>query len=128
MNRTWIGIAGAAALLAGTPAAVAAPAGGINGSWVSVDHDGSNQTLQIMGSGAFRSVQLYDDVATLACDGGPAYAQGAGPLDGDTLLAFVTVVCRPGGNVVRGRIAIEFVYDDASETLTDFSGVVWSRG
>ena len=129
MKRTWIGttVALAATLLASAPAAVAAQSGGINGSWVSVDFDGSNQTLEINGSGAYRSMQLFDDEATQACDGGPAWAQGAGRLDGDTLLAFATVICRPGGNVVRGQIPLGFTYDAGTDTITDDAGIVWYR-
>lgn len=114
-------------LLEGAPAAVAAPEAGINGSWVSVDLDGSNQTLSIHGSGDHRSMTLYDDLASNACDGDPARGQGSGTLDGDVLFVRATITCQPGGSLVHGHVELAFAYDSETDTIVDFSGVVWER-
>jgi hypothetical protein len=37
-------------------------------------------------------------------------------------------VCLPGGNPLRAeRLHVSFEYDVATDTLTDFAGVVWER-
>jgi hypothetical protein len=38
-----------------------------------------------------------------------------------------TLVCLPGGNVFRSRLAIGFGYDAGTDTLTDSFGIVWHR-
>ena len=97
------------------------------GAWTSVDTDGSNQTLSIRGGGSDNfAVALFDDAAT-ACGGAPAQAVGSATADGDDLLMRGTITCLPGGNFVRGRLLLEFHYDEGTDTLIDFSGVVWER-
>jgi len=98
------------------------------GTWESVDNDGSNQSLAINGGGSGHfAISLYDDAATVACGGAPALVSGSGTADGNDLNMTAAITCLPGGNFVRGRIAISFEYDPSSDTLTDFSGVVWER-
>ncbi|HET7821415.1 MAG TPA: hypothetical protein VFL10_07800 [Ornithinibacter sp.] len=108
------------------PAGAAAEASPFAGTWTSIDTDGSNQTMKISGStkGAL-GVRYFDDVATV-CGGDPARFAGTGRVDGDVLVADVLLVCIPGGNVF-GHITIEATYDASTDTLSDPSGVVWTR-
>jgi hypothetical protein len=121
----WLGglaILGAAL----APAGAAAETSPFAGTWTSTDTDGSNQTVSI--SGAARGalgVRYYDDLATV-CGGDPARFSGPGRVDGDVLVADVLLVCIPGGNVF-GHITIEYAYDADTDTLSDPSGVVWTR-
>lgn len=48
-------------------------------------------------------------------------------VDGDSILMRGTLTCQPGGNPLHGRISVVYVYDSATDTLTDDSGVTWSR-
>ncbi len=110
----------------GASPAVAAQ-GDLTGTWTSVDTDGSDQTLTITGTGKrVYAVALFDEAATL-CDGDPAQAHGPGFVDSDHLLVRAAAVCLPGGNHLRGVIHLGFTYDEGTDTLTDDSGVVWSR-
>jgi len=105
-----------------------ATSGALAGSWTSVDTDGSNQTLDIMGTGnPTYSMIYFDDSATSACDGNPARVSGPGFMDGNELLQVGPIVCLPGGNVFRTRISISYVYDPGTDTLTDAFGIVWHR-
>jgi hypothetical protein len=99
------------------------------GSWISIDTDGSHQTLDIRGSGqsGHYAVVLFDDSATVGCHGSPARFQGAGLAEGNSLLVTGTLTCLPGGNPVKGRISIRFVYHPGTDTLSDESGVTWYR-
>jgi hypothetical protein len=99
------------------------------GSWTSIDIDGSHQTLDIQGSGqsGHHAMVLFDDSATTACQGSPARVQGSGLVDGDSLLMTGTLTCMPGGNPVRGRTSVRFVYNPGTDTLSDDSGVTWYR-
>jgi hypothetical protein len=121
-----------AAILLGAQALVAQPASAaaevpFNGSWASVDTDGSNQTLTVRGAGAYtRAVYLYDDAATV-CGGAPARVPGSGVIDGDVLFLRAVVVCTPGGNQFREHVVVGFIYDAGSDTLVDSSGVTWYR-
>jgi hypothetical protein len=108
--------------------AQAANQGPFLGTWTSVDTDGSDQWLRINGGGSDHyAMYLYDESATVACGGAPARVTGSGTADGDDLLMRGALTCAPGGNVVRGRLALDFHFDSATDTLTDFSGVVWHR-
>ena len=108
--------------------AVAAQDGVFRGTWTSTDHDGSSQELTIRGSGqGGYAMFLFDDSATGACGGAPAYFVGTGVADGDTLVMYGTLTCLPGGNVIRSRISIEFGYSPALDTLIDETGVTWHR-
>jgi hypothetical protein len=122
-------VALAAVLSAGiTGQPASATSGDVAGTWTSIDHDGSNQTLDVMGSGNnVYAISLFDDSATSACDGAPAKLVGTGVLDGEELSMRGTVVCLPGGNQFRFRIDFGFEYDAQADTLTDVTGVVWHR-
>ena len=115
----------ASAVLAPSASAASGP---LAGTWTSVDIDGSNQTLDIMGSGRHAYSMIYfDDSATQACDGNPAMVSGRGFVDGDHLLQVGPIVCLPGGNVFSSRITISYDYDTGTDTLIDEIGVVWHR-
>ena len=130
MRRTLLAIVCAvlsAAFLLGTPAPATARTGALSGTWTSIDNDGSSQELVIRGSGqGTYAMFLVDDSATNACDGNPAMFVGTSVPD-NTLVMVGSLACLPGGNVVRSRIAIEFVYSPGADTLTDETGVVWHR-
>jgi hypothetical protein len=114
--------------------AVVAPAGpafakqgSLAGYWYSIDTDGSNQVLSLVGSGrSTYSVLLSDDAATV-CVGDPAIYVGPGAVEGATMTTDGAVVCLPGGNPLHFRVSLTFTYDSGSNTLTDNSGVVWHR-
>lgn len=115
----------ASAVLAPTASAASGP---LSGTWTSVDTDGSNQTLDIRGSGVHvYSMSYIDDAATSACSGDPAQIIGPGHPDGDSLTMVGSLTCLPGGNFIRSRIVIGFVYDGSADTLTDDFGIVWHR-
>ena len=118
-------LASASAVLAPPASAASGP---LAGTWTSVDIDGSNQTLDIMGSGRHAYSMIYfDESATQVCDGNPGMLSGPGFLDGDQLLQVGPIVCLPGGNVFRSRVAISYDYDTGTDTLTDEFGIVWHR-
>ena len=119
------GLTIASAVLAPTASAARGP---LAGTWTSVDTDGSNQTLDIAGSGAHVYSMFYaDDAATGACGGNPAQVTGPGYPDGDSLTMVGALTCKPGGNIFRSRIVIGYTYDGAADTLTDDFGIVWHR-
>jgi hypothetical protein len=123
---TGVILASASAVLA--PAAASAATGPLAGTWTSIDTDGSNQTLDITGSGRHAYSMVYlDESATSACGGNPAQLSGSGFVDGSDLLMVATLVCLPGGNDFRTRLTITFVYDTGTDTLTDAFGIVWHR-
>ena len=125
----------AAALLAvtslvglGAAPATAAQGGDYAGTWTSVDTDQSNQVLRVIGSGrGAYGVRLYDDAGTV-CGGSPVLFNGSGHLVEGDLVVRGSLACLPGGNVLRGAIEIWFSYDEATGTLVDGAGVVWTRG
>jgi hypothetical protein len=105
-----------------------AASGPLAGTWVSVDSDGSNQTLTIRGSGRrVYAMTYFDESATQACDGNPARISGPGFVDGDHIVHVGPVVCLPGGNVLESRFAVSYDYHAGTETLTDDFGIVWHR-
>ena len=105
-----------------------AASGGLADTWISVDRDGSTQTLTITGSGGKAYAMVYvDESATGACNGAPARIVGPGVVDGNDIVMEATLVCLPGGNPFRSRLAIGFSYDAGSDTLTDSFGIVWHR-
>ena len=107
----------------------AATSGDLAGTWASVDLDGSNQTLQIKGAGdPVYSMLLRDDFTSGVCGGPPAQLVGHAAVDGNVLFMSGTLVCLPGGNPLGSeRLFVSFEYDAATDTLTDFAGVVWER-
>ena len=113
------------AVLAPTASAAGGP---LAGTWTSIDTDGSSQTLDIRGSGAHvYSMTYVDDVATSACGGDPAQITGPGHPEGDSVTMVGALTCLPGGNFIRSRIVLGFVYDGSADTLTDDFGIVWHR-
>jgi hypothetical protein len=112
-----------AQILSASPASAATTP--FDGTWRSIDSDGSHQQLYVHGGA--HAVKLYDDAATSACRGTPAMVPGFGSVHGRTLTVNGVLVCLPGGNVLRFRILLEFTYHAASDTLTDSTGVIWHR-
>ena len=117
-------------------AALAVPAGVIaapsttefTGSWVSVDTDGSDQTLVVSG-GAQPSV-IYQDFFANGCDrfGGPAthwVGAGKGSVEEGTL--FVVFHKSGCGRLLQGGYEDWFVYEAGSDTLEDSFGIIWTR-
>jgi hypothetical protein len=108
--------------------AIGTGSGPLAGTWTSVDTDLSHQTLDIVGAGDRVYSMVYDDdVASDTCGDGPARLSGPGFVDGDDVLMVAALVCLPGGNPFRGRLAVGFHYDSGADTLVDDFGVVWSR-
>ena len=117
-----------AALTVASPGASSADTDVFQGTWTSIDHDGSNQQLDIRGAApGTRAVRLYDDAASVACDGSPAHVQGSADVDEDTMFVKGTLTCQSGGNPLAGRVSILFTYSPGTDTLTDWSGVTWVR-
>ena len=117
----------AASLLALAPT-VAAAGSAFAGTWVSIDTDGSTQTLAI-GRGATPAV-TYQDIAASLCagDGVPSthfVATGRGTVGGDSMW----VEFRDGrcGRDAIGPFGLGFSYDSGSDTLTDDFGITWHR-
>jgi hypothetical protein len=125
--KTCAVVAAAAALLIPATSAEAAGAGSLAGTWTSTDTDGSQQTLDIRGSGNFAYSMVYVDVSATVCGGDPARLSGPGYVDGDSVLMVAVLVCQPGGNVLKERLTIGFQHDTATHTLTDDFGIVWHR-
>jgi len=98
------------------------------GTWTATDHDGSNLTLYISGSGTpgAHSIVYVDDAAGV-CGGAPAIAVGNGFVYGDTLWGSLTVNCLPGGSLVRGRLGFSFTYQSGDDTLLDSDDTTWTR-
>jgi hypothetical protein len=127
--RIAIGLSGVITVASATLSPLASAASGpLAGTWTSIDiPDGSSQTLDIRGSGARVYSMLWLDHGATACGGDPAQISGPGYPDGDDLIMVGALKCLPGGNFIRSRIAIGFVYDGSADTLTDEFGVVWHR-
>ncbi len=108
--------------------ASAAP-GALAGTWTSVDVDGSNQTLQLKGSGnPFYSAFLRDDFTSGVCGGPPAKLVGPAIAFDSEVSITGTLICLPGGNPIPGvRVGFNLVYDPVTDTLTDDAGVDWQR-
>lgn len=134
MYRKTIIIAAVSALLLGPGAfpAVSVPSDPFLGVWESVDIDGSNQRLSFGGGGGTRRVIFRDDNATGGvCESGGGWfmARGTGKVDGDTISGVWesdNIRCQDGTDVTDD-IDFEFVHDPATDTLSDPSGVTWSR-
>lgn len=110
-----------------SPPAFAA-SGLLAGPWVSVDTDGSNQTLNIRGSGHRPYAMTYfDESATSACAGNPARISGPGFVDGDHVHHTGPVICLPGGKIFTSRFSVGYAYDAGTDTLTDDFGIEWHR-
>jgi hypothetical protein len=119
------------ALVVGPATAASAANDVFAGTWISIDTDGSNQILFIMGSGARgrHALFLEDDAASVACGGAPANVQGSGTVEGNVLSWFFTVTCPGTGRPpITGRTGPgSFTYREGSDTLRDDSGIIWHR-
>ena len=126
LSTAFMVVFAAAGTVLAPPASAAS--GPLAGTWVSVDTDGSDQTLDIRGSGhRVYAMTYFDESATSACEGDPARISGPGFVDGDHITHFGTLICLPGGNVFGERFAIGYHYDASTDTLTDDFGIVWYR-
>ena len=119
-------------LVSNLAAAAASP---FVGAWESTDIDGSYQRLVIGGGpGDGHRVLLYDYGATV-CGLDPAtgeilyaaMARGSGQAQGDVLSGGWGVWCLSRPVTFYGDLAFELAYEATSDTLTDGTGVVWSR-
>lgn len=120
-------LAGAAIVVLAPTVASAATPEDVDGFWTSVDAaDGSNQIhiISELPGGGFGSV-LFDDNATVACGSGPAIATGSGTLSGDTLTITHEIRCLNGADAPTA--SIDYVFDDATGTLNESSGTVWTN-
>lgn len=98
----------------------------VNGTWTSVDIDGSNQIMDVRVNPANRArIVLHDDDG-LICGGGSALiARGNGSLSGDVITVDYKIKCDNG---LKATVTgITYAYGAATGTLTDNFGVVWSR-
>jgi len=109
------------------PGAQAAQGGGYAGDWVSVDTDGSNQTLQVRGSGQGAYGVVYRDDDATTCDHDPASLTGSGDVVDGEMVVTGSLVCVPGGSQFHRLIEVGFVYDSETDTLVDDFGVIWTR-
>jgi hypothetical protein len=125
--KTCAVVAEAAALLIPATSAEAAGGGTLAGTWTSIDTDDSQQTLDIRGSGTFAYSMVYLDESATVSGGDPARLSGPVYVDDDSVLMVAFLVCQPGGNVLKERLAIGFQHDTETETLTDDFGIVWRR-
>jgi hypothetical protein len=122
---TWLLITGLALALA---PAVSAAESAFAGTWVSIDTDGSTQTLAI-GRGSTPAVTYQDFYAnSCADDGAPSthfVATGRGTVSGDWLgVEFRNGRC---GRHMIGPFGLGFGYDGSNDTLTDDFGITWYR-
>ncbi len=102
------------------------------GHWTGIDLDGSNLALtfneQSRSGGNVFDIQETDDMCTL-CGGPPAKMIGVGYLAGaNTLNASTVWWTVPTGNPVFPFPNVTYTYDPLTDTITDFSGVVFHRG
>jgi hypothetical protein len=125
MKKTHISIAAGACVSAILASRAWAASGGLVDAWTSADTDGSTQTPSITGSGGSLSDGLRRRVSRRHLTRRPARIVGRGFVDGNEVVMEGTLVCLPGGNPFRSRLAIGFRYDAGSDTLTDSFGIVW---
>jgi SARP family transcriptional regulator, regulator of embCAB operon len=101
------------------------PARAMAGAWAAVDHDGSNQTMQVTraSDGVSYAITLEDEDAQ-ACGGGPVTGEGAGtPVEGG-LSATISLTCATGAKL---EFPYPLTYRATDDTIVDPVGVVWSR-
>jgi len=129
MLAVVVGLLALGAAPLASPASAAPGQGALAGVWSSIDTDGSHQTLMIMGAGNPNYAAYYeDDFTSAVCGGPPAKLVGRALAVEDGLLVRGTLVCLHSGNPFpREHIVLFYEYDAAADTLTDESGVVWTR-
>ena len=121
----------AALLLASACGGGGEPTDSFIGTWEAVDSvDGSNLTLSIAsgGDGTY-DMTLLDDRATLACPTteGPASVIATGGLSSPTILLFVEALVECPSEGTSILIMYDFIYDSATDTLTDGFGTTYNR-
>lgn len=114
------------ALLVMPTVAQAATPADVNGTWTSVDIDGSNQVMDVRVNPANRArIVLHDDDGMICGGGSPLVAKGNGTLTGDVITVAYTIKCDNG---VKATVTgFTYVFDSTTGTLTDAVGVVWTR-
>lgn len=107
--------------------------GAFSACWTSIDVDGSSQSMCIIPLGInLFAILAIDEGGTVCGDTGEATEfavrlTGSGSVNdsGDVLESTITYQCL-GGNNASGTVDFPLTLN-ADGTLTDFSGVVWSR-
>lgn len=106
--------------------AQAATPADVNGTWTSIDIDGSNQVMEVRVNAANRArIVLLDDDGTVCGGGSALIARGTGTLTGDVITVDYKIKCDNGVKVTVTGFTYE--YNSAAGTLTDAVGVEWSR-
>lgn len=102
-----------------------------NGSWSTLDPDGSQMTLVFEGAGQTRLTRIAD-LRSTTCGGDAYFWQGTGTIDGGSIEVVGAGGC--AGKPQDEPFAETYDYDAASGTIrgdTEFQGpitLVWSRG
>lgn len=107
------------------------------GNWVSVDVDGSSQTMEILLSGGTDYEIVVHDTVAQVCSGAPSTMTGTGQLqtDGSLVVAEPVLGCddgtepaEAGAPPLEEQLAnLTFVHDPATGELSDSLGVRWRR-
>jgi hypothetical protein len=104
------------------------------GDWVSIDVDGSNQTLSIRGGVGEAFDVRFEDFGATVCGTNPvtgslyaATAQGSMTAAGNDLTGSLPLYCQSNPPRLWGNADLHFVYDPTADSLTDGIGVVWHR-
>lgn len=104
----------------------------IEGLWVSTDLDGSDQMLRLTeeADGTF-SIGLIDFLATVACEPEAFFRSGGNGVYDDTTNEFTGTltnpVCAKNASPTFTTFPFTAEFDPATNTLTDFTGVTWTR-
>jgi hypothetical protein len=115
---------------AGTVSATSSP---FTGSWESIDFDGSYQVMSISGlsSDGRARITLFDSFGTICVDLGASSTTFHGLADAWADGDQVAFVWR---HVGCGNIEVFYelgggtlIYDDATDTVSDFGGLTWTR-
>jgi hypothetical protein len=127
MKKIFISIMVLALLIVATGTSYAAHSA-FNGTWRSIDIDGSRQQMKIGGGnkGVFR-ITFVDHRASF-CEGLPILGKGAGEIGSDDVM-HTELNFRCLGGLKKGVADVDYqlIYDEASDTLTDAWGVTWNR-
>jgi hypothetical protein len=107
------------------------------GNWMSVDVDGSSQTMEIRRFSGTEYDIVVHDTAAQVCSGAPSTMTGTGQLraDGSLVVAEPVLACDDGsepaaasGPPLEAQLAdLTFVHDPATGELADSLGVRWRR-
>ena len=99
-----------------------------NGSWRSIDIDGSKQQMNIgAGKQGVYKIKYLDHNATF-CGGRIMRGKGTGTVGGDGKLhTDIDMVCIGKPRTTVNDVDYMLVYNATTDTLTDQWGVVWHR-